>query len=124
MSRVVHFEILGEHPQALADFYRQALGWEVASWPGGEQTYWLVTTGANEEPGINGGIMARHFSQPVINTVQVDSLTDAIAQVERAGGKKVQGPNVVPNVGTTAYCSDPEGNLFGLLEPIGSTEAS
>jgi hypothetical protein len=117
MGRVIHFEILGENPQTLADFYKSVFGWEVSSWAGGEQTYWLVTTGAPDQPGINGGIMARHFKQGVINTIQVDSLDAAIAQVEQAGGAKIQGPNDVPNVGTTAYCSDPEGNLFGLLQP-------
>ena len=61
--------------------------------------------------------MGRHFDQPVINTVYVESLDDAIRRVEAAGGKKVHGPNEVPGVGLHAYCSDPEGTLFGLMEP-------
>jgi predicted enzyme related to lactoylglutathione lyase len=27
------------------------------------------------------------------------------------------GPNEIPGVGLHAYCADPEGNLFGILQP-------
>ena len=77
-----------------------------------------MNTGPEDSPGINGGIMNRHFEQAVINTITVDSLDEMIAKVEAAGGKKVQGPNEVPDIGQHAYCSDPEGNLFGIMQPI------
>ena len=99
-----------------ADFYREILGWEITTWDG-PQTYWLETTGPEGTPGINGGIMQRHLSQAVINTIQVESLDDMLSRVEAAGGKKVVGPSEVPGVGSHAYCADPEGNLFGLLQP-------
>jgi predicted enzyme related to lactoylglutathione lyase len=116
MNRPVHFEILGENPAALAEFYGKVFGWKAATGQG-PQTYWLVTTGPDGEPGINGGIMHRHLSQPVINTISVESLDEALAKVAEAGGKKVHGPNEIPGVGMHAYCADPEGNLFGVLEP-------
>ena len=121
MPRPVHFEILGDDPEALGKFYATVFGWEVNPWGGGEQTYWLLTTGPDAEPGINGGLMARHFDQPVINTVTVDSLEATIAKVEAAGGEKVHGPNEIPDVGTHAYCADPEGNLFGLMQPAAAS---
>ena len=117
MARPVHFEILGDDPEELGAFYKAVFGWEVNTWGGGEQTYWLLTTGSDEEPGINGSLMARHFDQAVINTVTVDALAEAIAKVEAAGGRKVHGPNEIPEVGTHAYCEDPEGNLFGIMQP-------
>ena len=67
---------------------------------------------------INGGIMDRHFPQPVINTIQVDSLEEAIVKVEQSGGTKIHGPNEVPEVGIQAYCTDSEGNIFGLHQPL------
>lgn len=115
MNRPVHFEILGNDPQALADFYRDTFGWEIATW-GGPQGYWLATTGPDEEPGIHGGFMHRHFQQAVINTISVPSLEDALRKVESGGGSTVHGPREVPGVGMHAYCADPEGNLFGVLE--------
>lgn len=115
--RPVHFEILSKDPERSAKFYREALGWEVKSWPGGEQSYWLVTTGPAEQPGINGGIMGQHLPQAVINTIEVPVLAEAIEKIEAAGGKVVHGPNEVADVGLHAYCSDPDGAIFGVLEP-------
>ena len=117
MKRPIHFEILADDPDKISDFYKDVFGWEVKTWPGGEQKYWLVTTGGENTPGINGGIMHRHFPQGVINTVEVESLDDMTKKVEATGGKKVFGPNEVPGVGTHAYFTDPEGNYFGVLQP-------
>lgn len=124
MNRPVHFEILTDHPEKIGGFYREVLGWEIATWDGGEQTYWLVTTGPEGSPGIDGGIMHRHFSQSVINTMEVESLEEAAAAVNNAGGKVVQGPNQIPGVGLHAYCADPDGNLFGLLQPSREDETA
>ena len=117
MNRPVHFEILGEHPETLATFYRDLFDWQVANW-GGPQQYWLITTGPEGTPGINGGIMHRHFPQAVINTISVDNLESTVARIEQMGGQKVHGPHEIPGVGLHAYCTDPEGNYFGVLQPI------
>ena len=62
--------------------------------------------------------MGRHFPQPVTNTVEVESMEEAIAKVEGAGGKKVHGPNEIPGIGIQAYCTDTEGNIFGLHQAL------
>ncbi len=121
MKRPVHFEILAEDPAKIADFYKDVFGWEISTW-GGEQAYWLVTTGPDDVPGINGGIMGREFDQAVINTLEVESLDAVLTKIEDAGGRKVHGPSEIPGVGMHAYCADFEGNLFGLLEPRPATE--
>lgn len=118
MNRPVHFEILTDNPEIIGAFYHEVLGWEIATWDGHEQTYWLVTTGPKETPGIDGGIMHKHFPQNVINTIEVESLEKATADVKNNGGKLIQGPNKIPGVGMHVYCADPEGNLFGLLQSI------
>ena len=115
MGRIIHFEILGDDPVRLAEFYRQTLEWEVQSWDGGHP-YVLLATGPKDEDGIDGAIMPRFFPQAVINTALVESLDEALARIEAAGGKKVWGPNEIPNVGTHAYCEDPEGNMFGVIQ--------
>jgi predicted enzyme related to lactoylglutathione lyase len=117
MSRPVHFEILSPNPEKAIEFYREVLGWQPAI-AEGPQTYWLLTTGPEGTRGINGGIMHRHFPQPVINTVGVASLAETIAKVEAAGGKLVHGPMEIPGIGTHAYCTDPDGTYFGVLEPV------
>ncbi len=116
MKRPIHFEILADDPEKVGAFYAAVLDWEVSTWGGGE--YWLVKTGEEGTPGIDGGIMQREFSQAVINTVEVDSLPETLDKVRAAGGKVVLGPNEVPGVGMHAYCEDTEGNMFGLMEPF------
>ncbi len=61
--------------------------------------------------------MHRHFPQGVINTIGVESLDEVIAKVKEEGGKLANGPNEIPGVGRHAYCTDLEGNLFGLMQP-------
>ena len=117
MNRPVHFEILAEHPEKVASFYRSVFDWKIENWQGGE-AYWLVDTGPGEAPGIHGAIMKREFPQAIINTVEVDSLEETLKKVEAAGGKKVHGPNQIPGIGIHAYCADPDGILFGVLEGL------
>jgi uncharacterized protein len=116
MNRPVHFEILGSDPPRLAEFYARVFGWETATWEG-PQGYWLLTTGAEDTPGIHGGLMHRHFPQAVINTISVASLDETVAAVEAAGGARIHGPNEIPGVGVHVYCTDPEGIIFGVLQP-------
>ena len=113
-QRPTHFEILAEDPIAMAEFYQQTLGWKINLWGAEEQRYWLIETG--EGPGINGGMMQRHFPQAVINTVDVDAIDPLIEKVIANGGKVVHGPHDIPEVGRHVYCADPEGTIFGLIE--------
>jgi len=117
MNRPVHFEILADKPEKIAAFYKSLFAWEIKSWEGAGDPYWLVTTGAKEVPVIYVGIMGRQFPQAVINTVEVESLAGAIKRVHAGGGKTVSEPHEIPGVGTYAYCADPEGNIFGMLQP-------
>lgn len=116
MGRLVHFEILAEDPKEAVKFYESVFGWEIATWGGDEQTYWLVTTGEDKDPGINGGIMGTELPQRVINTIDVESLDEMIEKVKAAGGKLVNGPNEVPGVGMHAYCEDSQGVIFGMMQ--------
>lgn len=116
MSRVIHFEIGAEDPERTQAFYADALGWTVSKWDG-PVDYWLATTGGQDEPGINGAFMhARPDWQRVVHTVDVEDLNATIAKVEANGGKLVQARMAVPGVGYMAYCQDPEGVIFGLMQ--------
>ena len=67
--------------------------------------------------------MERAFKQAVINTIEVESLEEMLKKVSASGGKTIHGPNEVPGVGMHAYCSDPEGNLFGIMQPLPERES-
>ena len=115
MPRPVHFHIPADHPEALAGFYANALGWKIAKWGGGD--YWMVQTGPDEEPGINGGIAAKFEDDTVpFNTINVDCLDEMMQRVTSAGGKLLTGKMPITGIGYLVHCEDPEGNRFGLME--------
>ena len=117
MSRPIHFEILTLDPTRANEFYKQALGWEINAWEMPGSTYWLVRTGKSNR-GIDGAIMQPgDLRQAVINTIEVVSLDESRSRIEAAGGRIVQGPHDIPNVGMHAYFADPDGTLFGVLQP-------
>lgn len=123
MSRITHFEIHASQPQALIDFYTALLGWSFSKW--GEVDYWLITTGPAEEPGINGGLLPRRGDAPVemqavnsfVCTAQVTSLDDTLAKATSLGGTLAVPKMPIPGVGWLAYVKDPDGNIFGLMQP-------
>jgi predicted enzyme related to lactoylglutathione lyase len=115
MARVTHFEIPANDPEKLAGFYEKVFDWKFSKWPGPED-YWLVTTG-DGEAGINGGLMRRkHPDQPVVNSLTVLSVDDAVATVLANGGSIAVPKMAVPGIGWLAYCKDPEGTIFGMMQ--------
>ncbi len=82
MPRPVHFEIHADDPERAAAFYRSVFDWEIEKWEGPRE-YWLVTTGPEGTPGINGGLMKRARA----GRAQV-ALLDPSAQRGSAGGRR------------------------------------
>jgi len=117
MNRIVHFDIYADDPDRAADFYRNVFGWKAQKWTGG-MDYWLITTGPESEPGINGGLGKRRDpTDHTTNTVDVASLKETEAKVTAAGGKVLEPRMPIPGVGWFALCADTEGNRLGLMEP-------
>ena len=116
MPRVIHFEIEAEKPERAIKFYQEVFAWKVEKWEGPVE-YWLITTGKENESGIDGGLSRRTEAYPsTVNTIDVPSVDEYIMKVERAGGSIVRPKMAVPGVGWMAYFKDPEGNLFGMME--------
>ena len=116
MGRVVHFELPADDPERAVNFYQKALGWTIKKWDGPVE-YWLVMTGPEDEPGIDGGLAPRSELQVgAVNTVDVASVDEVTARVEAHGGKVVHPKHPVPGVGWMTYCEDTEGTVFGVME--------
>jgi hypothetical protein len=117
MPRVVHFEIHADDPERAGKFYGNVFGWEATRWDGPEP-YWLVRTGPDDRPGINGGIMRRRDPRGnVYNTIDVPDVDRYTKKIESEGGKVVVPKMSIPGVGWLAYCTDTEGNIFGIMAP-------
>ncbi len=122
MPRVIHFEIHAEQPERCAQFYQQLLGWRFARWVDGEPEYWLITTGPDSEPGINGGMMRRQG--PIdgtaviafVCTVDVLDVDAAALKAGTLGGTVVVPKMPIPGIGWLCYIKDTEGNIVGLMQ--------
>ncbi|MBN2367069.1 MAG: VOC family protein [Calditrichaeota bacterium] len=127
MNRVVHFEIHAEDPQKVVEFYSTLFGWQFQKW-GGPEEYWLIKTGEDDTPGIDGGLVKRRGQidgEAVIAyvcTIEVDSVDYKSKEAERYGGKVVVPKSPIPGVGWLIYCKDPAGNIFGMMESDSSAE--
>src|SRR5262249_27450652 len=98
MNRVIHFEFAAENPERAAKFYKTVFGWESTKW-GGPQEYWLVKTGPDNTPGINGGILRQQNTMPkTVNTVEVSSIEEFIDKITRNGGSVAMPKNASPLV--------------------------
>ena len=121
MPRVVHFEIHAADTERAVNFYTTLFGWIFQKWEG-PMEYWLVTTGPDDQPGINGGLVRRQGEidgQAVIAyvcTVDVENL-DASVQTALDNGGQIALPKMpIPGMGWLAYCKDTEGNIFGMMQ--------
>ena len=119
MNRVVHFEIYSDDPAVAQPFYENVFGWQFKKVEGGPVEYWVVRTGDEKDPGIDGGLLRPREGQSpgTINTVAVRSLDGTIAKIEKGGGKICVPKMAIPDIGLLAYAEDPTGNIFGILEP-------
>ena len=114
MPRVVHFELAVDDSQRASRFYGEVFGWKAEKYPG-PADYWLITTGEGE-PGIDGAFQARsEQAEPWINTIGVTSVDEWSQKVRAAGGTAGE-KMPIPGVGWFTYCTDTEGNRFGIYE--------
>ena len=130
MNRVVHFEIHAKDLDKAQKFYQDVFGWDINDLGPQMGNYRMVTTGKDEPgaqwTGINGGITPRMGEAPkggepvnsFVCTMEVENIDDTLAKIEKAGGTIATDKMDVPGVGVLAYRKDPEGNIFGVLQPV------
>jgi predicted enzyme related to lactoylglutathione lyase len=132
MNRVVHFEIHATNLDGMQKFYQTVFGWDIQDLGAQMGNYRMVTTGKDQPgvqwPGIDGGITPRHGDGPkggepvnaFVCTISVDDIDRTLQKIEAAGGTLATEKMDVPGVGILAYRKDPEGNIFGVLQPEGA----
>lgn len=121
---IVHFEVYGDNPPKLADFYKNLFGWKFEQMPGAME-YWLIKTVPTDErghptaQGVNGGMMKRPAgfeARGWLNYVQVESVDETVREVQKLGGSVMRPKSPVPKMGWFAIVTDPEHNLFALWQ--------
>jgi hypothetical protein len=100
-------------------FYEKVFGWSFQKW--GDVDYYVITTGDEGTPGINGGMMPRQggSGDKVIGwivTVGVDNLDTTLSEIEANGGSLALPKQRMEGVGWVAYAKDTEENIFGMIQ--------
>jgi predicted enzyme related to lactoylglutathione lyase len=120
MSNLAYFEVPADNLNRAKKFYGELLGWQftIADNPEIKMEYWMINTGPAEEGTINMGGMYTRMGpiSGIITYVKLDNLNDALAKVEKLGGKIVNPKMNVKGVGSMAHIVDTEGNLIALWE--------
>ena len=125
-GRVVHFEIPFDDGDRARRFYKEAFDWQIMEMP--DMGYTIVMTGPSDDSGptesgvINGGMLSREqgaTSGPVV-ILDVENIEAALEKIGGLGGSTVVGKTPVGDMGFAAYFKDPEGNVVGHWETVGS----
>jgi uncharacterized protein len=126
MSRVVHFEIQADDVERAKAFYADVFGWSFEDWSQVTgSTYWGISTGPGDRPGIDGGLLQRPAPAPDLGqgtnayvcTVQVEDYDGTERRVLEAGGIVALPKAALPGMAWQGYYVDTEGNTFGLHQP-------
>jgi uncharacterized protein len=123
MSRPIHFEIHAADPQRAIQFYTKLFGWTFTKWDS-PMDYWLIKTGEQGTPGIDGGLLPRRGDTPgptqpcnsFVCTIDVADVDATARRVGELGGKIVVPKMAIPAVGWLTYGHDTEGNVFGMMQ--------
>jgi predicted enzyme related to lactoylglutathione lyase len=126
---VVHFEIECRDGQQARRFYSRLFDWNIQVMPNNPAEYGLVAEEDNGG-GIGGAVcvvpqvpsttyqgLSRdegHAGQVTV-FVQVPDVEEALAQAERLGGRRIQGPDPMGPGMQFGKLSDPEGHLIGVV---------
>jgi len=116
MPRITHFDIPSDNPDRAQKFYQNTFGWKFDKWDG-PMEYWMIRTGDDNQPGINGGMARRMPGQiGMTNTIEVPSLDEYTNKIQSNGGQVLIPKMPIPGVGYYATCMDTEGNIFGMIQ--------
>ncbi|HEY4127530.1 MAG TPA: VOC family protein [Gammaproteobacteria bacterium] len=124
---VVHFEVIGKHPETLRKYYGRLFGWEfhTGSMPPPKEVseadnYGFVDRITTEDgTGIRGGVGGGEaYDSHAIFYVAVEDVEAALKKAERLGGTRLMGPVTKPGGGlVVGHLRDPEGTPIGVAGP-------
>lgn len=100
-------------------FYEAVFGWAFEPW--GPPGFYLIHTGDDAAPGVQGLMHKRHEPrtgsglngvEPTFSVADVDAVA---AAVEANGGRVTMAKSVIPTVGALIRFLDTEGNEIGAM---------
>ncbi|MGN6628469.1 MAG: VOC family protein [Candidatus Nitrosocosmicus sp.] len=132
MPTIVHFEIPSDDIQRSKRFYNELFGWTIEKFqdtannmPEDMEYYIITTTDDKGNKSLRGGMLKRQDiqqQQGITNYIDVKSIDEYSAKVEKLGGKVVVQKMSVPGMGYFAMCLDTENNSFAIWETNSSAK--
>jgi uncharacterized protein len=119
VSNLASFAIHVDDVDRARAFYEAVFGWAFEPW--GPPGFYLVHTGDEASPGIQGLMHRRAEPRTgtglngIEPTFAVDDVDAIAAKVEASGGKIIFAKSVIPGVGALVRFLDPEGNDIGAM---------
>ncbi|MBF5045095.1 VOC family protein [Aggregicoccus sp. 17bor-14] len=116
-GKFVWFELVTPDAKRAQAFYAQLLGWGVQPHPMAGGTYDMITAGE----AMIGGYLPPGRGQPPrwVACVSVEDVDAAAKEAVARGGRVLEGPLDIPEVGRLARIADPEGAELTLFRSLG-----
>ena len=96
-------------------FHKGVFGWTFQKWEG-PMPYWMVLTGREHARDRRRDPSASASGAGDRSTQWMCLRVTSSRSGREAGGKIVVPKMAIPGIGWLAYCTDPEGNTFGILQ--------
>lgn len=126
-SPVVHFEMPTKDKKRTVKFYEKVFGWDMQQMGKEYGGYLMAMTTDSDKNGpkkpgaINGGFFdykdEEGYNVPHL-VLSVEDLAKSMEDVRANGGKILNGPMDIPNVGKYVSFKDSEGNIVGILQSV------
>lgn len=115
MGKVEHFEIPADDVSRAKSFYAEVFGWAFEDWD--DETTMIKPGGKPGDTGVIGGDIHKRSAVPHPTVViTVENVEDAIAAIEKAGGRLIGAIHPFGESARYAYFEDSEGNQVGLYD--------
>jgi predicted enzyme related to lactoylglutathione lyase len=113
---IVHFEIPAGDVDRLSRFYSDAFSWNFDKVPMEGMEYWMIKTGSET---LGGGMYPRQMEGERLRFyVDTEAIDSEIERLKGLGANVLVEKQEVPGQGYTVILNDPEGNAFGLFQPL------
>ena len=123
LGRLLWYELLTTDMGAAESFYKAVIGWTTKPFDGAEGPYDMWTRSGDVPI---GGVMTipegMNWPPHWVMYVGVPKLEEAVATIERLGGRSLSPVIEVPEVGRLRTMLDPQGAMFSIHEPSSPPE--
>jgi len=120
-NNLCFFAVHADNLPRARKFYETVFGWRFQPW--GPPGFFLIATGDEDDPGVQGALQQRHEVVPGERitayecTISVPDVDATAAAVAANGGKVILAKCEIPTVGWLIKIQDSEGNVVCVKQP-------